>query len=349
MAVCVFVAALKVVPVAFDIGGIEAAKIPVIFAIGQELVKTVEVCAVILESVPAQAPERAPLKKFFPPLLKIRNLHNSNRLDQFTGLAKACAFLLQSNIMLDQPIFSSPLPFEEKALLEQLRRWFLDSLDSKLLFEALTHKSWANEVANWPYPCNERLEFLGDAVLGTWCSHRLFCHFKNLDEGKLSRLRGSIVGQETLGEWGRLLNLDQFLLVGRGERARNLHKSDGLVSDFFEALLGASFVGLGWEHTYQVLNCWEELFCKHKRQQLFDLQRLLSFDPKSRLQEKSMAVLKELPEYVAEEVDQGFKVTLKLKGKRLADLTAPSKKKAEKALAEKALAHDWPESLKEVQ
>ena len=245
----------------------------------------------------------------------------------------------------NQPIFSFLLPFEEKALLEQLRRWSLDSLDSKLLFEALTHKSWANEVVAWPYACNERLEFLGDAVLGAWCSHKLFSRFKNLDEGKLSRLRGSIVGQETLGQWGRLLNLDQFLLVGRGERARNLHKSDGIVSDFFEALLGASFVGLGWEHTCKVLSCWEEIFCQHSGRELFDFQRLRSFDPKSRLQEKSMAVLKELPEYVAEEVGQGFKVTLKLKGKTLASFTAPSKKKAEKALAEKALTHNWPEEL----
>ena len=241
------------------------------------------------------------------------------------GLAKVYPLLLQSDIMSDErPIFAFPLPFEEEALLRELRRWSLDSLDSKLLFEAMTHKSWANEATGRPYPCNERLEFLGDAVLGAWCSHKLFARFENLDEGKLSRLRGSIVGQETLGEWGRCLNLDQFLLVGRGERARGLHKSDGIVSDFFEALLGASFVGLGWEHTCKALDAWEEIFCEYKGQQLFDLQRLRFFDPKSRLQEKSMAVLKELPEYVAEEVGQGFKVSLKLKGKTLASLIAPS-------------------------
>ena len=343
--VYVFIAALEIVSIAFDIGGVEAAKIPLILPIGQKLIKTVEVCAVILESVPAQAPDRTPLKKFFPSPLKIGDFHNFNRLDQFLGLAKACPHLLQSNIMLNQHISSFPLPFEEKALLRELRRWSLDSLDPKLLFEALAHKSWANEVAGWPHPCNERLEFLGDAVLGAWCSHKLFSLFKNLDEGKLSRLRGSIVGQETLGQWGRLLKLDQFLLVGKGERARGLHKSDGIVSDLFEALLGASFVGLGWEHTYKALDCWEELFREHSGQELFDCQRLRSFDPKSRLQEKSMAVLKELPEYVAEEVGQGFKVSLKLGGKTLAGLIASSKKKAEKALAEKALAHNWIEEL----
>ncbi len=222
----------------------------------------------------------------------------------------------------------------------------LSGLDPSLIFEALTHKSLLNEVLDWPFPPNERLEFLGDAVLELWCSARLFNSFEELNEGQLSRFRGAVVNEEILGEWGRLLGLDDFLLVGKGEWEQELHRSDSLVSDVFEALVGASFVCLGWDGACLILNRWEELFNLKGAQKIFDLNRLEIFDPKSQLQEKTMANFQVLPEYSSEVVDGGFEVFLKVRGQILASLTSPSKKKAERALARKVLKQNLLERLK---
>ncbi len=237
---------------------------------------------------------------------------------------------------------SFPLPFGEAALQQQVRELSLSGLGAGLLFEALSHTSWVHEHPAWPHPSNERLEFLGDAVLELWCSQTLFQRFPHLDEGQLSRLRGHIVSEETLGEWGRGLKLDQLLLVGKGERQRAIQHSDGPVSGLFEAILGASFAGQGWPYSCRVLDSWEQLFSRCNGRELFDTRNLRTFDPKGQLQEKSMAVLGELPEYIAEEVEGGYKISLKLGGKTLASTVAPSKKKAEKALARAALEQSWP-------
>lgn len=223
--------------------------------------------------------------------------------------------------------------FQQKPLVSLIRDLDLADLDFKLVFEATTHRSFLNEIADWPFPDNERLEFLGDSVLGLWCTQRLFHTFGQASEGVLSRLKDSIVNAETLGDWGRYLNLPRLLLVGRGEFEQKLHKSDNLVADVFESLVGASFLGRGFSETCRLLDRWEAR-CP---QNFFDLNRLNLFDPKSRLQEKTMAEHQVLPVYQAREVSGGFQVALKIKGRTLATVVSHSKKKAEKILAQRAL------------
>ena len=233
---------------------------------------------------------------------------------------------------------------EEKVafLIDELR---LGDLEIISVFEALTHKSLFNEVRHWPFPSSERLEFLGDAVLELWCSMRLFSSFKDLNEGQLSRFRGALVNEETLGQWGRYLEIDQLIILGKGEREKGLAQSDGFVSDTFEALVGASLVCSGWNKSYSLLNHWEELFNKRSDQELVSQSRLDVFDPKSRLQEKTMAMFKILPQYESCSLGDAFRISLKVKGQTLLSLISPSKRKGERKLAQQALEENLLEKI----
>ncbi len=118
--------------------------------------------------------------------------------------------------------------------------------DSALLLAALTHSSYAAEQAA-DIPWNERLEFLGDAVLEVIVSKRLFLHFPNLQEGALTRARALLVNEDATSGYALSLGLEDMLLLGKGENLTGGRKRKALLGDAFEALLGAVYLDGGLE------------------------------------------------------------------------------------------------------
>ena len=139
--------------------------------------------------------------------------------------------------------------------LSEERRKELETLSVKLgvrfrnlalLDRALTHTSYANE-AKRKTDHNERLEFLGDAVLELASSTYLYGHFKQLPEGELTKIRASIVRSETLARLARDLKLGEHLLLGRGEEMGGGRERQTNLEDAFEAVIGAIYEDQGWE------------------------------------------------------------------------------------------------------
>lgn len=117
--------------------------------------------------------------------------------------------------------------------------------DINLLNSALTHTSYANEKER-QVEDNERLEFLGDAVLELASSTYLYKNFKDLSEGELTKTRASIVCQDTLSRLAKKLNIGDLLLLGRGEDASGGRERPSILEDAFEAIIGAIYLDQGW-------------------------------------------------------------------------------------------------------
>lgn len=122
-----------------------------------------------------------------------------------------------------------------------------DEVDPELLVLALTHRSFAHEAGG--IPTNERLEFLGDSVLGVVVTEYLFANHADSPEGDLAKMRAACVSQRALAQVARTLGLGEYLLLGRGERTSGGVEKDSILSDTLEAIIGASFLSLGIERT----------------------------------------------------------------------------------------------------
>lgn len=125
--------------------------------------------------------------------------------------------------------------------------------DMKLLIQAFTHSSYANENSLKKTENNERLEFLGDAVLEIITSDFLFKKHPNLLEGELTKIRASIVCEPTLADVAREIGLGNFLLLGKGEDISGGRNRDSVLSDAIEALIGAIYLDGGMESTYKFI------------------------------------------------------------------------------------------------
>ena len=117
--------------------------------------------------------------------------------------------------------------------------------DRMLLRSALSHKSYVNELKINTYPEYERLEFLGDAVLELVVSDHLYRKKGDMPEGEMTKLRAALVCESTLAECAREISLSDFILVGRGEEEQGSRFRDSIVSDVFEALIGAIYLDGG--------------------------------------------------------------------------------------------------------
>ena len=114
--------------------------------------------------------------------------------------------------------------------------------DINLLKNALTHSSYANEKTIKKYKDNERLEFLGDAVLELTSSDYIYKNYSNMNEGQMTRLRASIVCEPTLAICARAIGIDNFIMLGKGEELTGGRKRDSIVSDACEAVIGAIYL-----------------------------------------------------------------------------------------------------------
>ncbi|MGI9272912.1 MAG: ribonuclease III [Woeseiaceae bacterium] len=156
--------------------------------------------------------------------------------------------------------------------------------DAKLLQQALTHRSC-------PGPNNERLEFLGDSVLGAVISELVFNSHANAPEGDLSRLRASLVNTTSLGELAADIGLGDHLLLGGGERKSGGHRRESILADALEAVFGAVYIDAGFEVAAEVI---KTAF----GERLLNLPSVADLrDPKTRLQEWLQARSLGLPDY----------------------------------------------------
>jgi ribonuclease III len=204
-----------------------------------------------------------------------------------------------------------------------------------LLEEALTHRSYANEHPE-NAPChNERLEFLGDAVLNLALSALLLKKFPDLPEGALSKIRAGQVNEKKLSKTAILLDLGHYLLIGRGEEITAGRQKPSLLANAFEAVLGAVFLDGGFKSASKIIS---RLFLPHLEE---DLDKSAG-DYKTLLQEYCQGRLKKVPLYrvLREEGPDHKKVFLvevKVTDQVIGTGKGKTKKEAQQKAAKKAL------------
>jgi ribonuclease III len=207
--------------------------------------------------------------------------------------------------------------------------------NESLLRLALTHPSLAHESGE-PTPHNQRLEFLGDAVLQLVLTEKLFALFPDFDEGQLSKSRAKLVNGETLAGLGRALGLGHYLILSRGEDSNGGRERSSTLADAFEAVLGAIYLDGG-------LGGVRDFILREFAPALVGLDALPGIEnPKGELQELLQARSATAPEYLVVSVtgpdhDRVFECTVHHGGVELARGAGRSKKAAESDAALAAL------------
>ncbi len=219
---------------------------------------------------------------------------------------------------------------------ELQRRLQVGFPDSALALSALTHKSYVNEHKEHATPHNERLEFLGDAVVDLAISHRLMERFPSASEGELSRLRALIVNEDGLAKVARTCGLGELLLLGKGEERTGGRTKSSVLADALEAVLGAIYLAGG---LVAVLELVDRLFAESLAGVASGRNGL---DYKTRLQEEAQTRVKAPPRYrvIAEtgpDHEKVFEVEVFIAEELYARASGRSKKEAEQAAAQKAL------------
>jgi len=199
----------------------------------------------------------------------------------------------------------------------------------ELLELALTHRSWAYEHGGAAH--NERLEFLGDSILGQAVTVMLYTENPSLDEGDLAKRRASLVSSVALAEVARSIELGQYIRLGRGEELTGGRDKSSILADTVEAIIGAAYLSVGGELA-------TDLVLRLIRPLLDDPERFgAAMDPKTSLQELSTRLGRGLPVYVV--TDSGpdhskrFHAVVMLGADEISSGDGSSKKHAEMAAA----------------
>jgi ribonuclease-3 len=214
--------------------------------------------------------------------------------------------------------------------------------DDKILKEVFVHSSYLNESEDESLKSNERLEFLGDAILESVISHMLYTRFPELDEGELTKLRASLVNKRKLAEISSEFSLGDYLLLGKGERSSGIGvgaENPSILADTFEALIAALYLDKAEDGHKEAYRFIEGVFSP-----LIDeaLDGPRHFDFKPALQEYCQGHLAKEPEYKVLN-DEGpphqrmFEVEVFVDNKKLGCGKAPKKKEAEQLAAKEAL------------
>lgn len=207
--------------------------------------------------------------------------------------------------------------------------------NSDLLIESLRHSSFANEQSDPNMRDNERLEFLGDAVLNLTIGHILMQRFPELKEGDLSRMRANLVNETQLAALARKIDVGPFIQLGKGEIQTNGSEKNSILANTFEAIIAAIYLDGGFAATFNIV-------LKHFSV-LLDAITMPNADQdyKSRLQELVITTLKIMPLYTivhedGPDHDKTFWVKLKV-GELQTEGVGKSKKMAEQDAARKGL------------
>jgi len=209
-----------------------------------------------------------------------------------------------------------------------------------LLERALTHRSFLNEARNVELQSNERLEFLGDAVLELITSEYLFNKYTDRPEGELTSFRAAVVRTESLAETSLKLMYSDYLYLSKGEEATGGRKRPYILANTYEAVLGAIYLDQGYETAKDFVT--KTLLYKLEK----IVEQRLDIDNKSKLQEYAQDSVKETPRYeVIKETgpdhDKEFTVAVIIRGKELGTGVGKSKQEAEQKAAQDAL-KNWP-------
>lgn len=203
-----------------------------------------------------------------------------------------------------------------------------------LLENALTHSSYANENRERHLPDNERLEFLGDSILGFVVAEYLYRNFPEKPEGELTRIRADLVCERNLAEAAATIELGSYLLLGHGEEQGGGRKRDSIVSDAMESVIAASFMDGGFTAAKEII---DRLILSN-----IPKGRPRNFDYKTAFQElvqrkKDQQIHYELTGESGPDHDKHFEVEVLLNGKAVGHGVGSSKKRAEQAAAEAAI------------
>jgi len=205
--------------------------------------------------------------------------------------------------------------------------------DKKLLLNALCHSSYANEKRMKKTACNERLEFLGDAVLEIVTSEFLYKEYPEVDEGELTKTRASIVCEPTLNQCANEINLGDYIFLGKGEKSTGGNKRPSILSDAMEAIIGSIYLDGGFTSAKEFID----------RFILTDIEdKKLFYDSKTILQEiiqgSHMGVISyKLISEQGPDHDKIFTSAVLLDEKRLECGEGKTKKSAEQSAAYKAI------------
>ena len=202
--------------------------------------------------------------------------------------------------------------------------------DKEVLREALTHKSYAGEHRSVKH--NERLEFLGDSILGAIVADYIYNQCPHVEEGVLSKIKANLVSRHNLYLWGKQMDLGRYIALGHGELATGGRTRDSIISNAVEAVIGAVYIDGGYTAAEQMVLPWV------KTQQLTQDRG----DYKSVLQEFLQKRSKQTPEYeviqtVGPEHDKVFTVRVSAEVRQLGIGKGHNKKQAEQNAAENAL------------
>ena len=208
--------------------------------------------------------------------------------------------------------------------------------DINLLDNALIHRSFVNENPSQSYKDNERLEFLGDAVIGLCLSDMLIKKFPDYAEGQLSKLRAYVVNEHSLADLARKLDIGNYLLLGKGEEGSGGRTKTSILSNTFEAVTAAIYLDCGFEEVYKLL---KRIFAPLIEE---GTKSLIYRDYKTALQEICQNRFKETPKYTliretGPDHDKMFEISLVVAGAITATGMGKSKKEAEQRAAQKAL------------
>lgn len=197
---------------------------------------------------------------------------------------------------------------------------------------AFTHRSFAYESGS--SSTNERLEFLGDSVLGLIVTEELYKRYPEFDESRLSPLRSGVVNMRALADIARGLDLGQYILLGKGEEVTGGRDKHSLLADALEALIGAIYLQCGFTQCSEIV---AKLITPTMNSAV---ARGAGLDGKTALQELAAALGKGVPEYVVSEEgpdhDKNFTAVAMLSGQALSEGTGKSKREAEQIAARAA-------------
>jgi ribonuclease III len=227
------------------------------------------------------------------------------------------------------------MPEERTRALDQLQQMLPYRFrDDSLLGTALTHRSYVNENPAAADRDNERLEFLGDAVLELCISDLLMNHFPDYQEGQLSQLRAAIVNEQPLAEMAKSFRLGDYLLLGKGEEASGGRSKPSLLADAFEAVIAAIYLDGGCEKVAELIS---RLFTP-----LIEKGYHTYRDYKTTVQQMSQHIFKETPRYTliheyGPDHDKTFEIQLSIADRIQTTGTGKNKKEAEQRAAEQAI------------
>jgi ribonuclease-3 len=208
-----------------------------------------------------------------------------------------------------------------------------DFLNIDILNQALTHSSFKNERKLPDFDDNERLEFLGDSILGLIISEMLYIKYPERDVGFISKLKSMIVSQKFLALISRKLELSNFILLGNGEIKQNARHRTSLLADTLESILGAMYLDRGYNKVKQFVY-------QHFEEEMDKALKTKSFlNSKGLLQEYSLTKYNKVPKYTLLErgKDKKFLISVKINNKVIAKGVGRNKKEAEQESAFKAL------------